>query len=130
MFPQIIFNESGKDSEISDLTDKNKENIRTTDYVFCPNWQQKGPRVLVLIGSGWKSAMRNHYGITRKPFYSRDSLSIDPSTYPNGHPFGYSYTPELLIKEEMRLSDSQTVERIRHLMGLEIQSFNNSISSN
>jgi hypothetical protein len=93
---------------------------RAAEFYFCPNFKQKGPRVLLLVGPAWKEAMRKHYGAPGKPFFVRPAMPHEPNTYPNGHPWGWACKPEEILLDEARWTPPQTVELMQRLLDEEI----------
>jgi hypothetical protein len=89
---------------------------RTAVFHFVENFQGKGPRVIILVGTQWTDAMRRHYGITRAPFYSRQALKSEPSTDATGHPWGWITKPEEMLLDEQRWSTPQTMQLLRNLL--------------
>lgn len=86
---------------------------RQAEFFIAPNFQGKGPRVLVLVGPSWTPTMRRHYGATGKPFYSRQALSIEPDTDVRKHPWGWVYKPSDLLLEEARWSTPETMRLLK-----------------
>ena len=80
-----------------------------TGFFFCTDYASKGPRVVLLTGSRWTARMAAHCGITDAPFFVRQARASEPETYPNGHPWGWVYKPDDVVKDESRYLDQESL---------------------
>lgn len=78
------------------------------EFFFSPNYGGRGPRVILLVGTGWRPAMRDHYGIRGDAFHARPAHPQEPRFYPNRHPWGWAFQPSNVLKYEAHwLSESE-----------------------
>jgi hypothetical protein len=74
---------------------------RPAHYYFSRSYRMGEPRVILLVGESWKTAMRRHYGIDHEPFFSRFAYAGEPDHYrPSGHPWGWVFRPEKVLEYE------------------------------
>lgn len=71
-------------------------------FYLCENFSDQGRRVLLLAESKWTSYLRMRAKIPDKPFYTRQRRETEPETHPNGHPWGWVYKPEDVLRDESR----------------------------
>lgn len=79
-------------------------------FFLCKDYAGKGPRVVLLCGRRWTDAMLRHYGIFDAPFFVRERRETEPERMPNGHPWGWVYKVEDVVKDEQRWLDPQTLD--------------------
>ena len=73
-----------------------------TGFFLCKDYAGKGPRVVLLCGRRWTSALLKHYGIGGEPFFVRARRDTEPEVMANGHPWGWAYKLDEVIKDEAR----------------------------
>lgn len=90
--------------------------VRVASFYFVSNYQLRGPRVLMLVGTRWREPLRRHYGIDGGPFYTRPALPGELDVDAKGHPWGWVYKPDELLMEEARWSTPEQIEHLRSLL--------------
>lgn len=73
--------------------------------------------MILLCGSRWRPAMMAHYGAIGEPFYVRPRRKSEPETYPNGHPWGWVYTVQDALKDEVRQMSAEQFAQFKERLG-------------
>ncbi len=84
------------------------------------SYKQRGPRVVLMGGTGWSDAMRRHYDVCGEPFFRRPSLPTE-CPGPNGHPWGWVCKPDELMKDECRWLPATDIERLKDSLNALLQ---------
>lgn len=83
---------------------------------FVRDYCGHGPRVILLVGTAWRPAMRAHYGIGTSAFFSRTAHPQEPSFYPNRHPWGWVFTPANSLKYESHWLAPDELDQLRRTL--------------
>lgn len=85
-------------------------------FYLYPNYQNSGPRVVLLVESRWTQFLKNRVGLPVAPFYSRPRRACEPDLHANGHPWAWLYLPEDAVKDEARWSKEGDLEEFKAAM--------------
>lgn len=92
---------------------------RVTEFHYLADYRGKGPRVITLVGPGWTTTMKRHYGISHAPFHQRAALPCEPSKDEKGHPWGWVATPREALLDEARWASTNALEIFSQLLAQE-----------